>query len=117
MPLNITDESSGENVLFPYGYGLSYTSNGTGFKEKKKKITSLEVFPNPAENEVSLEWKQSGNGYITLSDMTGQTVIRKPFWNKRKLNVSLNDVKAGMYVINLYVPGKRTTQSLLNVVR
>jgi len=117
VPVNITNESFGENVLFPYGYGLSYTSTGTGFKEKKKKITSLEVFPNPAENEVSLEWKHVGNGYITLSNMTGQTVIRKPFRNRRKLNVSINDVKAGMYVINLHVPGKRTAQSLLSVVR
>ncbi len=70
------------------------------------------VYPNPATEEVTLEWDSDhiGVGWIEVRDLTGQTIhrTRAPYrTGKQRMQVSLAGLETGMYLVGM--AGEQTT--------
>jgi len=77
-----------------------------GTTELEASITELNLFPNPANENVSLEYHaiSSGNHSISLTDITGKLIYNENFsaqmGNNRK-QINLNGVEAGIYLVTI----------------
>ncbi len=63
--------------------------------------TSVQMYPNPAQDEVSIHVSGNGSNLITVIvfDLSGRTVLEKEFVEQTKLNV--NALEAGVYSVKI----------------
>jgi hypothetical protein len=78
----------------PLGSSSRVKSNSTPKKDLK---TSLQIYPNPADDLLTLEVKNIENGFLELINITGEVVKREQF----KRNINVKDLNPGMYFIRL----------------
>lgn len=76
------------------------------FTEAPSYATALSVFPNPAENTISINVSaELENCHVKVSDMAGNEVLQTTL-NGNTLDIS--DLKSGMYILWLEHDGERT---------
>lgn len=100
--------SSGLSGSFTVNQGFHQNpKNGTGIKEKNLPV-NFSLFPNPARDRISLSLstKEAFQLKISLTNVTGQTVFADEkaatASNNYKRDISLAELSAGVYFINLY---------------
>lgn len=96
------------------GFTLNVIAPATlGMEEEMNTISEVNLYPNPATENVSLEYNASisGNHSISLVDVTGKLIYTENFsaqkGNNRK-QISLNGVEAGVYFITIADENGRT---------
>lgn len=62
--------------------------------------TTLEVYPNPAENSITISSTQHLDGMLTLSNMQGQVVLKQSVKGNR-VTLALNNLSSGLYLLSL----------------
>jgi hypothetical protein len=80
------------------GTGTSSQSivNGTGIHDAQSN--TIEIFPNPAKNWISISGLPSQKVGVEIIDITGKTVITKELSvNSNKIDVS--DLNQGIYIL------------------
>jgi beta-glucosidase len=116
VPINPLVESTDNEALFPYGYGLDYESTANGLNNQDKD-GKMKVYPNPAEEYVNLRWSRNKSGRIIITDMAGRLVKTIPVRNKSRIRLSLAEFEAGIYVlVHRNSKGERS-QTLMSVVK
>lgn len=73
----------------------------TGIREKN--ATQFTFYPNPAHNVVTIEMSNNNSGLnytVTLRRADGAEILRKSY-NEPKINVSLSDLPAGLYLMGI----------------
>ncbi len=90
-----------DNGLFSFEANLPTT----GVKHPKLDIDYLAVFPNPAEDVLTLELHNARQSevQITLTDMIGKALISQPFsWQgEAKHSLDISPFAKGMYVLSI----------------
>jgi hypothetical protein len=78
---------------------------------------SLTIYPNPAEDEVSLQYNCTdiSRGYIRISDMEGRTVQQIPMqFNSTVMHIDLSQLAKGAYMVSMVNDkGVQKTEKLL----
>ncbi len=69
--------------------GLSEAANALG----------MELFPNPASNEVSVSWTNGGDGRVELFDVSGKLVLNVEITSGNILNLA--GITRGVYLLKL----------------
>jgi hypothetical protein len=94
----------------PSSSGFYLSNVVTGVKENENTIGAFEVFPNPAQNELNLNYTSvlSTEAELSVYNVTGQKVLENKIninkgANEMKLNVS--NLSAGVYYIQLQANG------------
>jgi hypothetical protein len=81
------------------------TVNSTvGLQKLKQNISKIEVFPNPANNEMQIKNNESGikNYDIIISNLTGRTEKSiKGLKTGNVINVNTSDLSPGIYVLKI----------------
>lgn len=97
-------------------YGCSYSSNAMAVPvgiEEGITEQAFVVFPNPATDQVNVQWPSSiVPQQIELCDISGK-IIRLLYANSNSISIELNDVPAGLYFINITGDGFRVTKKLI----
>lgn len=101
------------NSKFPL-VEMDYEANGTvnnvdwqkstptvGVQEQVKALVSVSLYPNPANNEVTIETSLNNTNYIEILDLTGK-LIEKISFNNPKITISVTDYNSGFYFYNIY---------------
>jgi hypothetical protein len=89
--------------LSDFGYPPVVTENKKVEVEGKKE-EGLRVYPNPANNELTLQYSFEGEGVITLfiSEMSGRLVQQeRPAFSNGLSSINIKDLPKGMYLIEL----------------
>jgi hypothetical protein len=81
---------------------LRYNDPTASIKEYTNEINGLDVYPNPANDHISISFSSKGSntGEISLINALGQTVYTKQVAlneGKNRLNVQLNELPKGIY--------------------
>jgi PKD repeat protein len=82
-------ESSTSTQINIVASGLLEAANAMG----------MELFPNPASNEVSISWTNGGSGSIELFDVSGKLVLTAEVSSGNKLNLA--GLTKGVYLLKL----------------
>lgn len=77
-------------------------------KETKQNSTFVGVFPNPADNFLTISIPSGAEGYVKLTDILGKTIYDDRLSNSKKLDVSA--FKNGVYVAVIHVNGASYTK-------
>jgi hypothetical protein len=94
-----------------FGVGVGTTEN--------EGVSILSVYPNPTSTNatVAFEVSKAGDVAVTLVNLLGQTVksfdYGKVTNGKYELKMDLNNLNAGVYMVNVKVAGSETTQKLV----
>jgi PKD repeat protein len=96
------------NVIAPSALGL---------EEEVNTITEFTAYPNPATENVSLEYNSlsAGNHSITLNDVTGKLIYTENYSAQKGNNlkqINLNGIEAGIYLVTI-----ATENGMLNHIR
>lgn len=84
----------------------------TGVNEIAASDINLEVYPNPATDFVSVTVEGETIDYIELYSMKGQRIAVEQV-NKDRYVLQRGDLESGMYVLNLWLDGKRATSKVI----
>lgn len=58
------------------------------------------IFPNPAKEQVTLQWENTSDGEILVFNQQLQLVKTIPFHNTDQVIFSIEDLKPGIYFVN-----------------
>lgn len=102
-------------------YADSCSEAGVGIDELNvsNHQYSLQLFPNPASAELTLQFKQEHPGSVGLAikDIAGRTVRREAprYYNEgeKKLELDVSSLVPGMYLVTLYGETFRQSQKLV----
>ncbi len=124
-PITVTNSNpydpSTNNATWYQSGKLSYDFNnlGVGIKEEtQNSAANSYVYPNPASNNATLaiDLKNNSNVDITVMNMIGQVVKVKNMQGQvgdNKLNIDLNGLSSGIYMVNVQVGKASSTKKLI----
>jgi len=105
--VNNNGPAFGLYVALPSGGDLIALSNTTGIKESNFEESSLRVYPNPAKDQVNVQFdlKKAGNVDLEIRNLMG-TVVKRQALGMMQANESLTslnfvDLSAGLYMLTL----------------
>ncbi len=75
---------------------------------------SFTVFPNPSNNHITIEWRNSGEYQsLTISNQLGQTIINQEVSGKRSVKLNTGSWPKGVYIVSLADKSKTQTQKVV----
>jgi hypothetical protein len=100
--VQVTDSNgcSSTSEVFYYTVGLEETS-----------LISVEVFPNPSEGKVVVEWSEPLSGRAKIIDLTGRVVYAEHLMQSRSM-LNLHHLPAGSYHLQMDVADKIYTSKI-----
>lgn len=81
-----------------WSFTVSETGVGVG---EEPEVSGVQLYPNPAKNRVFVKTTTSNVTNIRLMDYTGRRVMEHSALNQQVVNLSLDGVSAGMYLIQV----------------
>jgi hypothetical protein len=102
----------GNSCVAIYYHGImSYTSGecGVGVNELMEQI---EIFPNPTNGFIQINADLGGRKELTVMTISGQTVLKDSFLNKKK-TLYLSSLPAGIYLVKITSKDGNVTQRII----
>lgn len=109
---------SSDNNSYTDGIGPGV---GQGINDISSRIQSIEVYPNPAQNQTSISFNLLNNEKVTLtvSDMSGKVLmheVKNLNIGRNTIQLNTSDLASGLYLIKLSA-GNSFNTSKLNVIK
>ncbi len=73
--------------------------NCSGFNVGENGITSIEIYPNPARDEVIIKGEDLES--VVLYDVTGRRIRAVPAYHEEIVTVHVNDLSPGLYLVEI----------------
>jgi len=90
-------------------------STAIGISEHEKQNAKLSVFPNPATNEISIEFSEVKKGILFIKNLNGSIVLTENFETKT-LTLDVSSLQAGVYFAEaVLADGKRLRQRVIKL--
>jgi len=61
----------------------------------------MKVYPNPASDVLNICFSKVQRGYLSLFDLSGNCVLKSSIHNQTHIRVSVRDVSAGVYTLEV----------------
>ena len=82
---------------------------------EENNLLGLGVFPNPANNEITLTSDVVGNGTISIVDMTGRVAFQNKMVFTASQRISIQDLPNGIYSLVVTVEQKQSVVSFVKM--
>ena len=76
---------------------------------------SINAFPNPAKSEITLTSSFSGNGTITILDMTGRVAMQNKTVVTSNQKINIESLPAGIYSLVIAIENKQSVVSFVKL--
>jgi len=113
--LSMTYDTSGTGVSHLTEVKYFTGSGTTAVNEAPAQQISLQVYPTPASDHIDLRWDGIGDDLvsITLTDMTGKTLVSAEYTNKNSITLPVHNYSNGMYLLNVRGKNQSLTQKVV----
>jgi hypothetical protein len=85
-----------------------------GITEGGQATASL-IYPNPAANQVTIEFGEEVSGTLSLIDLSGKAVRSRTITRSEKVTLDLEGLSSGLYGISM--PGVKLSRNRVQVIR
>jgi hypothetical protein len=75
-------------------------------------MEQIEIFPNPTNGFIKINADLGGRKELTVMTISGQTVLKDSFLNKKK-TLDLSSLPAGMYLVKITSKDGNVTQRII----
>lgn len=87
-------------------YSYSKIQYSKGCNESNDGIT---LFPNPSNGAFKIHMNNNWESMmITITGITGESILQKQFFNQEAVNIELPNISAGVYLVSILVDGKKS---------
>jgi hypothetical protein len=94
------------------------TTPAIGINEIKKFEINPQLYPNPSDGNLTLEYDSNEFGELIIYSMTGKVVKTLVLTNGIKtLAIDVQDLQAGMYLYEIRINGKETKTNKLTIIK
>ena len=106
------------NVLLSESYNATRsniaTNNPTGMNENLTDLGEISIYPNPAKNEITIEFNQnsSTSRIVKILDLNGQ-IVKKVFLHSNKTILNTETLNSGIYIVHIKTDEGIITQKLI----
>jgi hypothetical protein len=76
-------------------------------------INLFKIFPNPANDVVTIQSNSNDNGNITIKDVTGKTIYNFTIAGNESLKIDLTNFSSGLYFIDFIQSNQQLQQKLI----
>jgi len=106
--------NSFENNLYVDDINLKNVSPPVGIEEKDL-INNINLYPNPAQNQFSIEINLVDNysAVIKITNLQGQLVYSNSVLDQNQLIVNTQHFESGVYFVNVRIDGLNKTEKLV----
>ena len=113
-----TDPQGGSADILYYKVPSTDIVCGAGVNDKSETVVSMNLFPNPATNSVTLKFNTNkvSKANIKIYNVMGQEVSsfeNQSITNGSMLSINLDNYKAGIYFVKSIIDGKTYSQKLI----
>lgn len=84
----------------------------TGITETNE-LTLVNVFPDPSDGDVNIEELNRNFENISLSDLTGKTILKKNISNSDKVKFNIGNIGNGIYILTIEGENKLLKHKLI----
>ena len=91
----VEDFQSGDYAI------AAWDKEALGTKEFVASTNRMQVFPNPADKQVTVSWNEKVNVLVELCDTNGRVVCRRDVVQADQVTLSLEGLAKGSYVVRL----------------
>lgn len=88
---------------------IYYQENKT---DNDDELTSTKIYPNPCNDILYVENSKNIKSFITITDISGRTLITNRIWENSKTSINLQNLSKGIYIINLYTENQQIERHL-----
>lgn len=111
IPSSVDDES--DNAYLAPG-NINYTPGGSSAGIKENEQSNLMVFPNPANDNVTISWDGMEAQTLEIRDLKGALVNTVTLnGSSTSMDVNVEDLKAGIYVVTISDANHVSTQKFI----
>jgi hypothetical protein len=82
---------------------------------EENNLLGLNVFPNPANNEITLNSDVLGAGMVTLVDMTGRVVLQQKTILSSTQKINIQDLPSGIYSLSVIIENNQSVVSFVKL--
>lgn len=87
--------------------------NCTGISNNTEVVASLNVFPNPTKNKITVEVANVDAYTLTLVDVLGKVVLSQSANSAQNVTLDLSNQAKGVYFLNVESNGAKTTKKII----
>lgn len=99
-------------------FGRLPISSDTLIGIKDKKASAVSIYPNPANDRLTISGVASSNATVLIHDQSGRLVKQTQAYVAGKTNIQVNDLNAGVYFISIIsAEGDHITTEKLMIAR
>jgi hypothetical protein len=109
----LPNTSAGTMVFDNFTSRAIDVSNLLGTSDFVATKATVAVYPNPATDVLNVNTSNSSINAIQIVDLNGRQVYTKSFNNVADAQINVNELSAGMYLINISTENGSTTQKFL----
>lgn len=106
-----------DSVRQKYLSGASLTcgcSSLTGVTEQSNSISLFNIYPNPSNNTINIEFEAVSNQYdLKIIDITGRVVKSSEKINSIKTTLNISDLENGIYLISVFDGKNSITKKII----
>ena len=74
---------------------------------------NIAIFPNPAKNLINIRWNNLSVDKIEIYNITGQKIIEKNILNDKNIQINLNHLNKGLYIVKFIAKKHILSKKLL----
>jgi hypothetical protein len=82
---------------------------------EENNLLGLNLFPNPANNEITLNSDVMGAGTLTVVDMTGRIVLQHKTVVSSTQKINIQDLPSGIYSLSVTIENKQSVTSFVKL--
>ncbi len=115
-PHKITEDRyyswTGTDWLFEWERTYHYSNFGTTSINEEVAKTTVNIYPNPAQDFINIELPQTkNNAFIKIYDIYGRLILSQQLQSFTQ--ISLDRMSAGIYIYNIYSEGSRESGRII----
>ena len=103
-----------KKLLLPQVISVQFNEKITSSTSSIQK-SNISLFPNPANEMVSVQGEINGVSKLVLRDLMGK-VIREEMWNPNRRTINLEDLRDGIYLAQ-FILNDGTTLKTIKLVK
>ncbi|MGJ8592660.1 MAG: T9SS type A sorting domain-containing protein [Aquaticitalea sp.] len=105
------------DIYFDFNAAITTNVFNTEFVETLSvddfQSSNFTLYPNPANNSVSLQFSSMANGSVIIYDIQGKTILSNSFSNESRLQLNLSAFESGLYFVKLNTGMNETVKKLI----
>lgn len=82
---------------------------------EENNLFGLNIYPNPANNEITLNSNVFGSGMVTLVDMTGRVVFQQKTVISSTQKINIQDLPSGIYSLSVIIENNQSVVSFVKL--